>query len=34
MERTVICPICGLPYKIYLVYDGDQSVCKRCQLGS
>lgn len=30
-EKTVKCPICGEPYKVYPHYAGDQSACRRCQ---
>ena len=30
-ERTVKCPICGEPYKVYPFYAGDQSACQECQ---
>lgn len=30
-ERTVKCPICGEPYKVYDYYVGDQSACPQCR---
>ena len=30
-ERTVKCPICGRPYKVYAYYVGDQSACWKCR---
>ncbi|MHA1685255.1 MAG: hypothetical protein ACTSYD_02480 [Candidatus Heimdallarchaeaceae archaeon] len=30
-EKTVKCPICGRPYKVYPFYSGDQSACPSCQ---
>lgn len=29
-ERTIKCPICGEPYKIYPDCVGDQSACPKC----
>jgi sarcosine oxidase delta subunit len=29
-EKTVKCPICGKPYKVYSMYAGDQSACPKC----
>ncbi len=29
-EKTVKCPICGEPYKIYGMFVGDQSACPEC----
>lgn len=29
-EKTVKCPICGEPYKVYPFYVGDQSACSKC----
>jgi endogenous inhibitor of DNA gyrase (YacG/DUF329 family) len=30
-KRTVKCPICGKPYKVYAFYAGDQSACPKCR---
>ena len=30
MERTVKCPICSEPYKIYSYTTADQSACSDC----
>jgi endogenous inhibitor of DNA gyrase (YacG/DUF329 family) len=30
-EKTVKCPLCGKPYKIYGMYAGDQSACPQCR---
>jgi hypothetical protein len=29
-EKTVQCPICGAPYKVYTFSAADQSACPRC----
>lgn len=29
-ERTVRCPICGAPYKVYSMTVADQSACPAC----
>lgn len=29
--KTVRCPICGRPYKVYSHYAGDQSACPICR---
>jgi endogenous inhibitor of DNA gyrase (YacG/DUF329 family) len=29
-ERTVKCPICGEPYKVYAYTTADQSACPQC----
>lgn len=29
--RTVKCPICGEPYKVYPYFAGDQSACPPCR---
>ena len=29
-EKTVKCPICRRPYKVYANYAGDQSACPVC----
>jgi len=30
MEKTIRCPICRRPYKVYSDYVGDQSACSGC----
>ncbi len=30
-EKTVGCPICHKPYKMYSHYAGDQSACPKCR---
>lgn len=30
-EKTVKCPICEEPYKVYPFYAGDQSACPDCR---
>ncbi len=29
-EKTIQCPVCKEPYKIYLYFVGDQSACSQC----
>lgn len=29
-ERTIKCPICGKPYKVYAFSAADQSACPSC----
>lgn len=31
LDRTMRCPICGMPYVFYSFYAGDQSACRRCK---
>ena len=31
IEKTVKCPICGEPYKVWAYYAGDQSACPKCR---
>lgn len=30
-EKTVKCPICKRMYKMFLLFEGDQTSCPRCR---